>query len=399
MPDNAPVPAQQNPTREQPGQGIERLPIPDSAGPNAHDAVSNPLGDGPNAFRNYFQRNLQAERDGTYRPGESSADPVLSPQQGQPPAPSAQSPQARPSSDIPESGGSQTPAEQPVLSEQPGEPVGQPAGLDEDGLEVDGERFTADRIRELFAELDEGTMRLDDYTRKTQLLSRVRQETEALGTVQNESALALERKAKIITDVVEANLRAYEQADLRNMTQEQHASYVQAYEQAKRGAQMLRDAFDKADDEYNQAKAKGQQHLSNSTVQLLRWHEPRWDMENTFYAELRQFVIKEGLMSQESFDEERDFLKIVGLISMMDRHKLPDTIKETREQPRPSERQHNQQQPRDPQGRFQRNLQTNQNAVLNSQNARRDGSARDFFMSKLEDERRRGVPAQPNRVT
>lgn len=385
--------SENNSASDQPGTGVQKLPIPESRSePNAHEAIPMPVGGDRQGIHNYFLRNLQAERSGDYRPGENSADPVLSPQQGQPPA--ERRPDAR-SSDIQQSGGGQPPAEQPARNDQPmSEPApiaaGQPEGVDAEGLEVDGERFTADRIRDLVAEVEQGTMRLDDYTRKTQMLSRVRQEHEALGTELTDMQESLDRKAAIIQQVVRGNLQAYENANIAGMTQEQHAQFVQAKEQALRGAQALEHAFQQADEKVQQAKNTAFQRISASTKQLLRWHEPRWDNENQFYAKLRKFVINERLMDQEQFDRENDFLRIIGLISLMDRHELPSTIQETRENPRPSERQHNAPQ-RDSSGRFQTSVQAAQDAVLNSPNARRDGSAREMFRRKLEAERRAGV--------
>ncbi len=389
-------PAQQNPgAAEQPQmeRGIERLPIPDSRGPNQHDALRNPLGDGPNAFHNYFMRNLNDERQGNYTPGAYSADPVVNEDRGQPVGPVREQPPAEVvTSNQPEV--RQPPAEQPVQQQQATQEPdqGQPAALPDEGLEVDGERYTPDRIRELVAETEKSGMRLSDYTRKTQIVSRIRNEAEAFNTELTDFQASLERKSAVIRNLADYNVAQLEQADIRSMTPEQHASYIQTLDNARKGRDAIHAEFDRVDNDAKEVKDRAFQRLSNQTIQLLKFHEPRWNGE--FYGVLRAFAVGEGLMSEKAFDAENDFLRMCGLISMMDRHTLPETIRETVENPRPPERQQNVPQ-RDSQGRFRSSVAATQNAVLNSRNARGDGTARDFFRAKLEDERRRGV--QPPR--
>jgi len=368
------------PTSDQPNAIVPITP-PESRGPNAHEALPQPLGEGQDAIHNYFMRNLQAERQGDYRPGEHSADPRLDP--GQPPAP--RQPQ---SSDIQEDQ-----VQPPALADQPTEgPTSQESTTNlqesyDDGIDIDGERFTAADVRELLRLTEESGMRQDDYTRKTQMMGRVRQEHAALGEELTEFQAALERKSAIITQVVDANLQAYEQQDISAMPPEQIAAWKQAYEQAKRGSAMLKNAFAQADQEAATKKDQVFNRISNSTSQMLMWHEPRWDSQNEFYGKLRKFVVQEGLMAPQQFDRENDFLRIVGLISMMDRQQLPQVIQESKQQQPPSDRQTNV--PRDQRtGRFTRSETQARDAVLASTNARRDGSAREMFMQKLANERR-----------
>jgi hypothetical protein len=372
----------QNPqTSDQPNAIVPITP-PESRGPNAHEALPQPLGEGQDAIHNYFMRNLQGEREGSYRPGEHSADPRLEP--GQPPARQAQQ-----GSDIQE-----VQAQPPALAEQPPEgptvqesdPTNLPESYDE-GFEVDGERYTAADIRALRQQLEEGTMRQDDYTRKTQMMGRVRQEHAALGEELSEFQAALERKSGIISQVVDANIQAYESQDISAMSPEQLQHWKQAYEQAKRGSAMLKQAFTEADNRAAVARDQVFNRISNSTQQMLMWQEPRWDANNEFYGALRKFVVQEGIMAPQQFDRENDFLRIVGLISMMDRAQLPAAIQETKQQTSPPDRQTNV--PRDQRtGRFTRTETQAREAVLSSNNARRDGSAHNFFMQKLENERR-----------
>ncbi len=384
---------------------IERLPVPDVRGPNQHDGVPQPLGDNRNAVHNYFLRNLQDEREGRYVPGEGSADPVVNPDRGQPLA--SQPPR---SGDIQQPGTgaqSQPPAEQtsqqplqapefdPTQTQPAGEQVGAQYG--EAVLEVDGTRITADDVRELMRAQQDAQHLQSDYTRKTQMLSRVRQEAEALGTELTEMQMSLSRKEQLILQVVNTNLQALEQTDVRSLSQEQYAQFQIQKDNAIRGRDALLDAFEKADAEAREHQEAAFKRMSSSTAQLLRFHEPRWDREGRFYGQLREFAVNEGLMKPEQFDRENDFLRMAGLISMMDRHTLPDTIKETLEEPKPPERGHELPM-RDAQGRFQNNVAGATNNVLQSQNARQDGSARAMFMARLEQERRDGVPPQPATV-
>ena len=389
---------------------IERLPVPDNRGPNQHDGMPQPLGDGQNAIHNYFLRNLNDEREGRYRPGETSADPVVTPDRGQPLAPQQRS------GDIPAQQGqppgtgaqSQPPAEQtgqpplqaPEFDPTQTQPAGEQPGAQygEAVLEVDGARITADNVRELMRAQQDAQHLQADYTRKTQMLSRVRQEAEALGTELTEQQQALTRKADLIMQVVDANLRAMEQTDVSKLPQEQYTQFQQQYDAAKRGKQALVEAFNKADAEAAQHGEVAFKRQSSSTAQLLRFHEPRWDKEGQFYGQLREFAVNEGLLKPEQFDRENDFLRILGLISMMDRHNLPATITETLEEPKPPERGH-ELPTRDSQGRFQTNVAGTTNAVLQSQNARMDGSAHAMFMARLEQERRDGTPPQPAIIT
>ncbi len=414
----------------QPGSNIQRLPVPENRGPAQHEQMPLPLGHEQGAIHNYFLRNLQDERSGAYQPGAYSADPAVTPDRGQP------LPTQPRSGDIQQPGTgqqSQLPAEQTPYPGQPGadsyqtqqpmqqvqtpglpqfaepppqqqpmqqmQPMEQPTGsygLAE--LEVDGQRITADDVRALKQIANDAKHLEADYTRKTQVLSRVRQEHEALGQELTDFQQTLERREEVIKQIINGNVDHLNAMNTQGMTQEQFEIWKQQREGAERGKAALEARFAQLDAEQEAQTDKVFKRKSSSTAQLLRWHEPRWDKDNLFYGKLREFAVNEGLMTPEAFDQENDFMKIVGLISMMDRHTLPETIRETRENPRPPERQH-ELPTRDAQGRFQSNVAGTTNAVLASQNARADGSAYNMFMAKLEDERRRGVAPQPHRIT
>lgn len=408
------------PNSEQPPQGrreIPKLQPSGDSGEKQHDQVPRPLGDvqHPNrrnsqtedGLRRYFMRNLDAERRGEYTPGENSADPVVR-DEGQPPVRPPQNTPRQPEQrveDINQPGVSQPPAEQPTgQTEGQPEPIqqaqegqqleGQPEPLGEQyGFEIDGEFYTETDVRNLINESKQKEFRQEDYSRKTQYLSRVRQESEALGTSLTEFQKALERKAQLIGQVVDANVNAYRNIDPNTLDQEGFASYKQQLQAAEQGRAQLLNAFKQADEEAARHDNDAFARTSGATLEMLRWHEPRWDKENTFYGQLRQFAVEEGLMTDEAFTRENDFLRMVGLIALMDRHNLPETIRESTENPRPPERTHNAPQ-RGTDGKFTTSVQNTQRNVLESPNARKDGSLHSHFMAKLQDERRRGVQPQ-----
>lgn len=407
-------PAQaQNSAPSVPARSIQKMEPQPRSGPAQHEQLPQPLGEGPGAIHNYFLRNLSDERNGQYQPGAYSADPAVTPDRGQP-LPRQQ--EQRVGSDIPPQQGqqpgtgaqSQPPAEQPALyPQQPADAQGDPqqdptqqqTGLQDDsvGLEVDGERITADDVRHLKRIANDAKHLEADYTRKTQSMSRIRNECEVLGTELTEFQLSLQRKLDLVDRVINGNLAQLQRVDVKQLNQEQYVQYQAQMQSATEGKRAFEQALAEADTEAKGHEDAARKRKSSSTLQLLKFHEPRWDNEYVFYGTLREFALKEGLMTAEQFDGENDFLRILGLISMMDRHNLPDTIKETLEETTPPERGH-QVQTRDSQGRFQTNVAGTTNAVLSSQNARQDGSAHAMFMARLADERRRGVPPQPSVV-
>jgi hypothetical protein len=358
--------------------------------PREHQAIPNPLGD-QQGIHNYFVNRLQQERDGAIAPSATSADPVVAPDQGQPPAVPQQTQQPEQRVDDTQQPGDapQPPADQPNEPDNPLDPAALAEDNQEDpsvvGIDVDGKRYTAAEIKDLVEEAEHGGLRLDDYKRKTQYLSRVRQEHEALGTALNEGQETIQAKEQIIDRVLQANLAAYENADTSQMDPQQFEQFKRGYAEAKRGADALRQAFQNADAELEKRRGEAFDRKSASTVQMLRWHEPRWNDE--FYGQVRNFAVNEGLMTAEGMDRENDFLKILGLVSMMDRAQLPETIVEQIENPKPPQRQRNQQQPKDSRGRFTTNVENSRQAVLSSGNARGDGSLRNHFMANLEKER------------
>jgi hypothetical protein len=265
----------------------------------------------------------------------------------------------------------------------------QPDDDTDEGLELDGQRYTRDDIRRLIEERDQGGMRLEDYRRKTQRLARVRQEAEALGEQYQGLGEVFQAKEQLLGQVIQANLRQFEQTDTSQMSPQQFEDFKRQWAAAKQGADFLAKQFQEVEGALAQRRDAAMQKRARTTVELLRWHEPRWDDQNQFYGKLREFTVREGLMSPEQFDHETDFLKLRGLIALMDAHEAPGVIDEAASRPRPPRRSRNR--ARNNQGQFQGNRQAALDAVRQSSNAKADGSLRSWLQSNLaaEDGKRR----------
>lgn len=257
----------------------------------------------------------------------------------------------------------------------------QPGDDDDEGLELDGQRYTRDDIRKLIEERDQGGMRLEDYRRKTQRLARVRQEAEALGEEYQGLGEVFQAKEQLLGQVIQANLRQFEQTDTSKMSPEQFEDFKRQWAAAKQGADFLAQQFQEVEGALTQRRQAAMQKRARTTVELLRWHEPRWDDQNQFYGKLRDFTVREGLMSAEQFDQETDFLKLRGLIALMDAHEAPQVIDEAAHRPRPPRRSRNR--ARNNQGQFQGSREAALDAVKQSTNARADGSFRNFLLTNL----------------
>lgn len=257
----------------------------------------------------------------------------------------------------------------------------QPGDGEDEGLEIDGQRYTRDDVRKLIEEREQGGMRLEDYRRKTQRLARVRQEAEALGEQYQGLGEVFQAKEQLLGQVIQANLRQFEQTDTSKMSPEQFEDFKRQWAAAKQGADFLAQQFQEVEGALAQRRDAAMQKRARTTVELLRWHEPRWDDQNQFYGKLRDFTVREGLMSPEQFDQETDFLKLRGLIALMDAHEAPQVIDEAASRPRPPRRSRNR--ARNGQGRFQGGREAALDAVKQSTNARADGSFRNFLMTNL----------------
>ncbi len=256
----------------------------------------------------------------------------------------------------------------------------------EEGLELDGQRYTRDDIRKLIEEREQGSMRLEDYRRKTQRLARVRQEHEALGEAYEGIGEAFSEKERLLGQVIQSNLRQFEQTDTSRMSPEQFEDFKRQWAAAKQGADYLAQQFQEVEQALGQRMSAAKQKQARATVEMLRWHEPRWDDQNQFYGKLRDFVVRENLMAPERFDQETDFLRLRGLIALMDAHEAPSVIDEATQRPRPPRRSRNR--GRNQQGQFQGSREAAMDAVRQSTNARADGSLRSMLLANLQQEER-----------
>ena len=260
----------------------------------------------------------------------------------------------------------------------------QPGDDDGPGIEIDGEYLTASQIRELRHEATEGGMRLEDYTRKTQIISRVRQEHEALGQVYDQQNQALGLQRDILLQAVDAQVAQFQNVDTSKLSQEQFQQFQVAFQNTKQGADAIHAAFDDAQQKLDRSRADAFQRQAKSTREMLRWHEPRWNQE--FYGKLRQFAVSEGLMSEEAFNRENDFLRMAGVIALMDRANVDEIVTSRQTDTRPSKstaRAQARQRRRNARGQFQ----SAQQNVMQSTNAKRDGSLREMFKANLAAER------------
>lgn len=326
--------------------------------------------------KNYFQRKLAEERGES--PAAASTD-VDSTDPGEQPDGNLDPEQSAGGADA-------AAAEQPTgddLDLDSSDEEEQSEEGDTVGLDIDGEFVTAQQIREWKEGATEGGMRLEDYRRKTQIVSRVRQEHEALGETLNHQTEALNAKAGVLMEAIEGELRRFEGVDPTTLTQEQFAEFQRQYASTKAGADRIRAAFAEVDTKLIATRGAAYEQKAGSTREMLKWHEPRWN--NEFYGGLRSFAVTEGLMSEDQFNNETDFLRLVGLMSLMDRANVDDLVTSKKNEMRPSKgtpRQRQAPRSRNAQGQYQ-SAEQNLRANPGDRNARQD-----YFRAKLAAERR-----------
>lgn len=377
------------------GKGGEQ-PSADSAAPVATQHQFIPDATGGLGIREHLMRNVReateaapdpAVDDGG-QPGDQDAPArrdQASQREGEPPSRE----QPKPRTDDPNSRADaleQQYEEEEGLEAQEQEDAEQPDADEGEGLVVDGQRFTPDDIRELIAERENSQSLRADYTRKTQRMSRVRQEHEALGTHFEGLGEVFQQKEQFLGRVVAANLEQFQKTDTSQMTAEQFEQFKRAYAEAKRGTDMLVAGFQQIEQEHAKRKREVRDKQAQATVEMLKWHETRWDDNNQFYAKLREFAVGEGLLSEAQFNDETDYLRMRGLIAMMDAFEAPAVIEKAAKTPKPPRRSRSQ--PRTPQGQFQKGRETARQNVLESRNAKGDGSLREMLVANLEAERR-----------
>lgn len=357
----------------------EQSAMRDSGGaPTQHAEIPNAFG--PGGMQEYFLRRAQATG---LEPAPDPADDG-----GQPEAQEREASQrdgGPPTSEQPEPIGEQPESD----SEEYLEASEEPDSEDGEGLVIDGQRFTPEDVRQLIRERDEAGLRQDDYTRKSQYLSRVRQEHEALNEQFEGLGETFAAKERLLGEVIMANLRQLESVDTRQLSADQYEAYKVQLATAQQGVEALSKKFDELDAMVSAKRTEAEKRKARATREMLRWSEPRWDDQNQFYGQLREFSVREGLMSEAQFDRETDFLRLKGLIAIMDADAAPKAITEAANEQRPPRRSRNRQ--RNQQGQFQKGREAARQNVLSSTNARKDGSFRAMLQANLaaEGEKRR----------
>lgn len=252
-------------------------------------------------------------------------------------------------------------------------------GSEPEALTVDDRQYTADDIRQL----ETRTRELDaDYRRKTQVMSRQRQEYAAHGE-------ELQEVSGFFQKLAEANLRQLENIDPNSLSQEEFAVWKNQLAHAKDGRNQLLQSIDNVKKRVNENRNKMLDHQAKESSEILRGVDPRWG--NDFYAKIRDFAVESGRFSPEEFADVTDWRTMEGLIALYDRAEAQKRAKskkdqrsETREPPT-KRRRRRARQPRNTQGQFQ----TAQKAVAESTNAKADGSLRNYFQERLAKERGR----------
>lgn len=245
------------------------------------------------------------------------------------------------------------------------------------GIEVDGKMYTEEDIRRMQTDRDSFEK---DYRRKTQFLSRVRQEHEALGE-------KVSMVDSLFVKQAEQTIAQLESVDVSNFTQQEIAAWQNQLKNAKLARQNLTSLFGEVDKQVAHNRDKALEDQSKASIKVLEDSEPRWN--DTFYKEIRDFVVESELYTAEEFADIADWRIIRGLISMMDSSKAAESIRqvERKKTPKPKKpaRSANTPQKRNKNGRFQ----SAQQRFRESTNGREDGSFREMKARQLEEERNR----------
>jgi hypothetical protein len=140
---------------------------------------------------------------------------------------------------------------------------------------------------------------------------------------------------------------------------------------------------------YNQAREKHLNDAAAESADVMRNIETRWN--NEFYAKIRDFAVESGRYSADEFANVTDWRVVEGIIAVMDKVQVQRVVDnggdgkpEISEPAQRKIRRQRQRQRRNSQGQFQ----SSKNAVLESTNAKGDGSLREHFATKLAAENR-----------
>lgn len=278
--------------------------------------------------------------------------------------------------------------ENPDGEELDDDPDGEdPDGEDPDGgdepeaLTVDDRQYTADDIRNL----EKRTRELDaSYRRKTQVMSRQRQEYEAHGR-------EIEEVGGFFQQLANANLQQLEAIDPESLSQEEFGVWKQQVSNAKAGRDRLLAAMEGVKKRVKQNREKMLDQQAAESAEVLKGIDPRWN--NEFYGKIRDFAVESGRYSAEEFADVTDWRTMEGLIALHDMAEGQKRLEnnkgnqgETREPPT-RRRRRKARQPRNDRGQF--TPQNTEKKVFESTNAKADGSLRNHFQARLAAERGR----------
>ncbi len=266
----------------------------------------------------------------------------------------------------------------PDAGDEPGE---EEPGQEEviGALQVDDSSYSVDDVRKLV----QSNRELDaDYRRKTTVMSRMREEYAVQGK-------EMETVGLFFSGLARQNVDRLEKVDTKDMSPEEFSAYRQQYDGAKRASQQMNQSVIGVRESYNKAREAHLDQQAAESAEVMQKIDKRWN--NEFYSKVRDFAVDSGRYTAEEFSDVTDWRSMEGLVSLMD----ADGVRKIAENPASGEseisepgkrkrRRQRQRQNRSSTGQFQSSKAT----VLESQNARKDGSLRDHFKAKLAAERR-----------
>ena len=250
------------------------------------------------------------------------------------------------------------------------------------GVNVNGKSYTANDIQKL----EDSNLELRrTFNRKAAERATDIKQMEALKSdLDAEYALPLDRIAKRYNQ-----LRNF---DVSQIPPEKVPEWQQAVAAAQRDYHMIKQDREQRKARIDQELQRERDLQTATTLEILSQRDVRWadpEKRSEHYAKLREFALGSGDYSAEEFDDIGDHRIILGLQAQMDAAALPQHVVEKRVlRERKAPPQQNSQ-PRSADGRYT----SAERRVMESQNARADGSLRDYFSQRLEREEN----AVPNR--
>ena len=247
-------------------------------------------------------------------------------------------------------------------------------------LQVDDQEYSADDVKALVKksqDLEKG------YRQSTQEMAERRTEYDKNGQ-------ELEAVAAFFKNLTTANVSSLEAMDLSAMSPEQVQAWQQQYNSTKAGSAQVQGQIDKLLGEIEKAREKMKDHAAAESLQVLKGTETRWN--DAFYAKVREFAVESKRYTAKEFGDITDWRTIEGIIAVMDKNQVVRATKQTGkdaknaktvDKPARKRRRQNKKVRRDSAGKFA----TAKTKVLESGNARKDGSFREMLQAKLANER------------